>query len=312
MSLIYLQHSRARLIHTATELVMENSGNNKASLFDIETFLNNLIQRLFPVWYAVHAAREMPLQPLGVLNPNSFLSHRWLSLHAVFRSLAESLQAQDKEWQPLCDLLEKVLVEREFRRPLSVSALDGIEHSTQEEDWPNLLSWAEHTGAAVAHETAEDFDLCVHRAFPQEESPHRVVYREWDGRYYWQNKEDNAHFAAALLYAHEKQRDMSFSALINVESVNSKVLDRIRNDYWLLLLARESAYPIHDLMVRADLPVALAEFEWRRGDLVFMVARKNNRHVNRILLNLLDNRSTQHILEFGRWLGRRHFPFRNQ
>lgn len=297
---------------------MTTPDNNGMVLTSIETFFNNLLQRLFPVWYAAQASREITLHPIGILNPNSYLSHRWLSLHSVFRSLSESLQAQSSQepagsnWQPLCELLDKLITEREFRRSLSISAIDGIENSSEEEDWPNLQSWAEHSAAGVEHSTAEDFDRCIHQAFPEEEKPHRIVYREWDGRYYWQNKGDVTSFAAAVLYIHETQRDANISALINVESINTKVLDRLRNDYWLLLLKRESAYPVHDLMVRAGLPVALAEFEWRRSDLVFMVARKNDRRVNRILLSLMNNRSTQQILEFGSWLNRRHFPFRNQ
>ncbi|WP_430461610.1 hypothetical protein ACQUQU_02185 [Thalassolituus sp. LLYu03] len=287
-------------------------GNDTPKLLDIETFLNNLLQRLFPVWYAQQAAREAQLLPLGVLNPNSFLSHRWMSLPAIVRALSESLAAHGNDWQALIELLEKLVTEKEYQRPLSISAIDGLEQSSHEQDWPNLLSWAEHAGKDIPHESADDFDAALHRAFPDSNKPHRVVYREWDGRYYWLNKEEPTDLAAALLFAHQKQRSASVNALINVETVNTKVLDRIRADYWLLLLQRESAYPVFDLIARAGLPATLAEFEWRRSDLVFLIARKNNRKLNQIILNLMNNRSTQQILEFGRYLSRQNFPFRNQ
>jgi hypothetical protein len=86
---------------------MDNSGKPTPQAFDIESFFNNLIQRLFPVWYATQAAREISLAPLGTINPNSFLSHRWLSLQAVVQSLRESLQPQGNDWQALIDLLKK-------------------------------------------------------------------------------------------------------------------------------------------------------------------------------------------------------------
>ncbi len=89
---------------------MDNSGKPTPPALDIESFFNNLIQHLFPVWYAGQAAKELSLPPLGTINPNSFLSHRWLSLQAVVKSLHESLKASGKAWQQLIDLMEKLLI----------------------------------------------------------------------------------------------------------------------------------------------------------------------------------------------------------
>ena len=89
------------------------------------------------------------------------------------------------------------------------------------------------------------------------------------------------------------------------------MLDRIHSEFWVLLMTRDSATAIHELLQRAELPAVIADFEWRRSDLAFLIARKNNRKLNQIFLNLLNKRSGQHVLEFGRWLGRHHFPFRN-
>ena len=293
-------------------LKMDNPDSRSFSAESLETLLNNLLQRLFPAWYARQAAREMHLQPLGVLNPNSFLCHRWMSLHAIIKAMNESLLTQGDDWQALTGLLGKLIIEKEYTRPLSITALDGLEQSSMENDWPNLQSWAEHAGKDLPHESADDFDQQAKLAFPDANKPHRVVYREWDGRYYWINPDDAPHLAAALIYAQQKQRSISFNATINVESINDKALDNIRADYWLILLTRESAYPVFDLISRAGLPAVLCEFEWRRSDLVFLVGRKNNRKLNQVILNLLDNRSNQQILEFGRFLARQNFPFRNQ
>lgn len=288
---------------------MKNSG----SFFtELETFLNNLLQRLFPVWYATQAAREIQLEALGSLNPPSFLSHRWLSLHAVVQGLQQSLQAQGSDWLELQELLSKLLVEKEYPRRLSITAIHGVEQSQHDQDWPNLLAYAEQLPEERLIDSAEDFDTRLHEAFPEANKPHRVVYREWDGRYYWINPDEPDQLAALQRYAHEHQRDTAINATISVESLNSKVLDRIRNDWWLLLLKRDSAYLLHNLMSQGNLPVALGEFEWRRSDLVFLIARKSNRSINRIILNLLNNHPSQEALEFGRFLSRQHFPFRNQ
>jgi len=289
----------------------ETEGTN-ADPLDIEGFFNRILQSLFPAWYAKQAAREMRLQPLGVLNPNSFLCHRWMSLHAIVAALSESLQAHDSDWKDLSELLSKLVTERELKRPVSIMALDGLEQSSQEEEWPNLLSWAEHTCGSISFESEDDFDRNLRDAFPDSNKPHRMVYREWDGRYYWINNGDSPAFAAALRYAQQKQRNANIQATLSIEGVNQKALDRIRSDYWLLLLTRDSAYPMFDLISRAELPAVMGEFEWRRSDLVFLVGRKNSRKLNQIMLNLLNNRSSQQILEFGRWLSRQNHPFRNQ
>lgn len=289
--------------------MMKNSGS---LLTEFETFLNQLLQRFFPVWYAAQAAREMQPEPLGSINPVSFLSHRWLSLHAVLQGLQQSLQAQGSDWLELQELLSKLLVEKEYPRRLSITAIHGVEQSQHEQDWPNLSVYAEHNCDSINIGGAEDFDTLLHQTFSTEHKPHRVVYREWDGRYYWLNPDEPDGLAALQLYAHEHQRDASFSALINVESLHSRVLERLCQDWWLLLLKRDSAYLLHDLMSRGNLPVAMGEFEWRRSDLVFLAARKNNRSINRIFLNLLNHHSSHEVLDFANFLNRQHFPFRNQ
>lgn len=286
--------------------------NTERSGLDFEAMLNNLLQRLFPAWYASHAVKEMALTPIGTLNPNSYLSHRWLSLHSVIKSVQTSLASGGEQWQALNQLLEKLIVENQYPRPLSISAIVGVELSEADEDWPALLYYAEQYCDDVPWQSAVEFDHNLSQSFPDDDKPFNVVYREWDGRYYWQNKEEPRHFAAALRYVHHTGRDASISALINVESLHQATFDRIRHDYWLLVMNRDNGYQLADLLSRANLDNLLCEFEWRRSDLILLVAPKNNKAINQILLNLQNNRSTQQITDFGRFLSRYHRPFRNQ
>lgn len=285
---------------------------SEASGIDIEALLNSLIQRLFPVWYANQAVKELPLGNMGTLNPNSFLSHRWLSLHSVIQAMQTSLENADSQWQELSTLLGKLIVENDYQRPLSVSAIQGLEYSSIEEPYPNLVTYAEHNLGAINWESAEDFERNLKSAFVQEDSPHRVVYREWDGRYYWVNKEEAHHFAAVIMHCQHKQRDATINALINVESLHMPTLDNLRSKFWLLIMRRDDAYQVIDLLNKASLPVFPCEFEWRRSDLLILACPKNNTKLNTILLNLQNNRSNQQITDLGRFLNRYHRPFRNQ
>lgn len=283
-----------------------------SSVFDIEAFFNTLVQRLFPVWYANQAVKELPLTDIGIINPNSHLSHRWLSLHSVVQAMQSSLENAGDNWQPLHTVLAKLISENDYQRPLSITAIQGVELGSEDEDWPSLLSYADHCCENIDWSSAEDFDRNLHQAFPDEEKPFSIVYREWDGRYYWLNKTEPVNFVAALKHAREKHRDASIQANINVESLHASALDALRSQYWLLLMNREDAYKVHDLINHTELSAILCEFEWRRSDLVVLTCRKNNKDLNSILLNLQNNRSSQQILDLGQYLSRHHHPFRNQ
>jgi hypothetical protein len=286
--------------------------NGSDSVFDLEAFLNSLIQRLFPVWYATQAVKELPLGDMGSLNPNSFLSHRWLSLHSVVQAMQGSLENADPQWQELAKLLPKLIIENDYQRPLSVSAIQGVEYSSHEEELPSLLAYAEAFADKIPWEKTEQFEHNLAKAFPDADKPHRVIYREWDGRYYWVNKDEPNHLAAVLMHCHHKQRDARINAHINVESLHMPTLDAIRAKFWLLVMRRDDAYRVLDLLNQANMAVLPCEFEWRRSDLLVLVCRKNNHKLNTILLNLQNNRSSQQITDLGRYLSRHHHPFRNQ
>jgi hypothetical protein len=280
--------------------------------FDIEQFLNLIFQRLFPRWYARQAAKEIQLPELGDINPGSFLSHRWLSLLSTHEAIAESLRSASPEWQPLCDQLTALLTETEYKRNLSITAIHGIQNSQCDDELPDLMSYAQQQCEDIPHETPEDFDQNIHQAFPDAERPFHVCYREWDGRYYLMNKEEPRYFGALRLQCASKHRDFNLPCIIHVEAVHNRTLDRIRAGYWLLLLKRESAYQLFQLMKNAKLPCEIAEFEWRRSDLVFFIARKNNPTINQVLLTLLGNHNSKQVIDWGRFLSRSRFPFHNK
>lgn len=279
--------------------------------FDLELFFNRLLQRLFPAWYAVQAAKELPLETMGPINPNSFTSRRWLSVEQALDACQSTLRDAGDEWQPLHALLGQLRVVNEVRQTIALTDLNGIEYSQYNEDWPNLKAYAEHTVGDHAWESAEEFDQNVRTAFPNDQAPFTVRYREWDGRYVLVNDSDSRALSATLHHINHKQRDHKIKANLIVESINASALEKLQQQYWMVLMKREPAYQVLDLLQRANLNAISAEFETRRPDLVFLVARKQNNTINRVMLNLMNQRSSQQIQDFGRYLVNHHFPFKS-
>ncbi len=276
--------------------------------FDLEAWLNRLLQRLFPVWYATQAARELPLEAMGPLNPSSHLRQHWLSINDTLHAVQTSLADAGEDWQALHQLLGQLLVEQEVKRSWLITAIQGVDQGDNSQEWPSLLSYAESCCDSQEWQSNDDFERLVAQAFPTSEEPHRLVYREWDGRCYWLNQGHSDELALAQLHAAHKQRDKHIPALMLVEQLNQTVLEKLRQNYWMLLMTRRRAYQVLDLLLQADLPAVLAEFEPRRSDLVLLTAVKDNKSINKILFSLMHNRSTQQIIDFGRLVGRQHFP----
>ena len=280
--------------------------------FDLEQFINLIAQKLFPRWYARHAVKEVELNEMEAINPESYLCHRWLSIISVHEAAAESLLSAHAKWHPLAELLKKTIVDNEYPRKLSITAIKGVKSSQCDDDYPDLLSYAAQQADQIPHETDEDFNNNIEQAFTSEEGLPQICYREWDGRYYLMNTEEPRHLGALLLQCKNKQRDHSLSCNIHVESIQGRILDRIRSGYWMLLMKRENAYQLYQLLKPAKLHCEIAEFEWRRSDLVFFVATKSNPAMNQILLILLSNHNSKQVVDWGRFLSRTHFPFHNQ
>lgn len=275
----------------------------------LEGLLNYWMLRLFPAWYLSQVAKALELTPIGSLNPPSFLAHRWLSLQSVCQALGQSLSADDAQWQPLVQQLNKLLQEKELSRSYNLMAIRGVEQSKYSDEWPSLIAYANEALEPAQHiQSNDEFNETIEQAFPESQRPHRIVYREWDGRAYWINPQEPTELALLQHYGHGHQRDGQFYAKIHIESLNNQALEKIRHNWWLLVASRNDIEPFAELMRTANLPVTLANFEWRRDDLAILVAPKSSRKVNQVLLSMLHQRSSLEVLELSSYISRHHHP----
>ena len=288
-----------------------NNEKASASGFDLEQLINLIVQRLFPRWYARQAVKEMSFPELGEINPKSFLCHRWLSLSSAHEAAAESLVGSDKQWHSLADLLKKLIIENEYPQSLSIAAIDGVKISQCDHDYRDLIHYGQQQADQIPQFTDNEYNRNITLAFPEKQQPFYVCYREWDGRYYFINQDEPRHFAALLMQGKNQQRDYKLTCTINVESIQGRMLERLRSGFWMLLMKREFAYQLYQLMNQGKLACEIAEFEWRRSDLVFFITRKTDPVANEIMVNLLANHSSKQIIDWGLFLNRAHFPFQN-
>ncbi len=279
---------------------------------DIETWFNLILQRLFPVWYCVRYVTEMPIEAIGELNPKSFLSHRWLSLHDCHIAAASSLEPAGEQWHDCASLLRQVYSTRTLKRYLSVRNISAIESSTVDDDHKNILAYAEAECKDIPNNHAEHFDHMSRELFGEQGKHYPVVYREWDGRYYYRNEGEPRTLAALILHCREKGRDLTFKAEIEVQSADLRVVEILRSRYWLLVMKRDAAYQLAYLIRAAKIPCQLAEFEWRRSDLVFLVLKKTDYRTAQIVEALVRRHFPRSVIEWGRYLCTHQFPYRNR
>jgi hypothetical protein len=294
-----------------TEDVVAPSKKKSAGMgiMGIETWLNLLLQRLFPVWYCERYVSEMSIEMIGELNPRSFLSHRWLSVAATNKAAAESLANSGDEWKDLVSLLPKVIKTKTFKRYLSIKNVMAVESSVVDLDYSNLLDYGEVEAKNIPNTDAEHFDDINRQLFNEKGKYYPFVYREWDGRYYYRNGEvEPKQFSALLLHCRDKKRDLSVRAEIEIQYADLRIVEIIRSRYWMLLMKRDAAYQISYLIRSAKIPCQLAEFEWRRTDLVFLVLKKTAQ----IVESLTRKHFPRSVVEWGRWLCTHQVPFRNR
>jgi hypothetical protein len=184
---------------------------------NLEVWLNMLLQRLFPAWYAVRYAREMKMGLIGELNPRSFLCHRWLSLPAIHASAADALENAGPLWLEAASLLRKVTRHKLHKRYLSITNLLAIENCDVEQDYPSLVEFAEACCAEMVPDSADDFSILLNQTFDEKKAPFPVAYREIDGRYYFKNNDNGKPLAALILACRDKGRDVNLNCEIEVE-----------------------------------------------------------------------------------------------
>lgn len=292
-----------------------SSSKKKSSgigFLDLETWFNLLLQRLFPVWYCVRYVTEMPMEMIGDINPRSFLSHRWLSVASVNQAAAESLAKAGDQWQDLATLLPKIAKSKSFKRYLSIKNVSAVESSTVDADYSNLFEYGEGESKDIANHHAEHFDQLSHELFNEPGKHYPFVYREWDGRYYYRNEDEPKKLAALLLHCRDRSRDLTVRAEIEIQYADLRTVEIMRSRYWMLLMKRDSAYQIAYLIRAAKIPCQLAEFEWRRSDLVFLVLKKTDYRTAQIVEALVKKHFPRSVIEWGRWLCTHQVPFRNR
>ncbi|MEH6345839.1 MAG: DUF6685 family protein [Bermanella sp.] len=286
--------------------------NSIFNLVDLETWFNLLLQRLFPVWYCVRYVTEMPIENLSEINPKSFLSHRWLSINDANQAAAASLDLAGEQWQDCASLLRKIYKTRTFKRYLSIRNVNAVESSTVDAEYKTLLDYAETECKDVPTFHAEHFDQMSHEIFGDPNKHYPFVYREWDGRYYFRNQDEPRTFAALLLHCREKGRDLTVRAEMEIQYADLRALEVLRSRYWLILMKREAAYQIAYLVRAAKIPCHLAEFEWRRSDLVFLVLKKTDYRTAQIVDAIVQRHFPKSAIEWGRYLCTHQVPFRNR
>ncbi len=289
------------------------NNNKDLSGFQIETWFNMLLQRLFPVWYCIRFITESPMAFIGDINPKSHLAHRWLSVTKVCKSAAESLLKGGDDWADCADLLAKIPKTRSLRRYISIRNLLAVEHCTDEGEYPTLLEYAEHNSIDIPNSHAEHFERLAHIAFPDDHKAYHVEYHEIDGRYFLYNDTtEPKELGALLLQCRDRQRDLNIKADIDIEFVDMRAVEIMRSRYWLLIMKRDTAYQLAYLIRACDISCQLAEFERRRSDLVILVIKKNNAKAVRIVEALVRTHLPRSVVEWGRYLSKHQYPYRNR
>lgn len=294
--------------------ILPGKAGKKSSigLGQLEIWANVLLQRMFPVWYCVRYITEMSMELVGDINPRSFLSHRWLSVGAANKAAAKSLLQASSQWHDCAELLKRIHKVRTFKRYFSVRNVMAVEQSDVGEGYGHILEYANSECRDIPNSHAEHFDQMSTELFGDKTKHYPFVYREWDGRYYYKNLEEPLQLGALLQHCHEKNRDLTVKGLIEIEYADIHAVELLRSRYWLLLMKRESANQIAYLVRAANIPCQLADFEWRRSDLIFMVLKKNDYRTAQIVEALVLKHFPKSVIDWGRYLCTHQYPFRNR
>jgi hypothetical protein len=224
----------------------------------------------------------------------------------------ESLANSGNEWADLVSLLPKVIRTKTFKRYLSIKNVTAVESSVVDVDYSNLLDYGEAEAIDIPNNHAEHFDDISRELFDEKGKHYPFVYREWDGRYYYRNQDEPKKLSALLVHCRDKNRDLSIRAEIEIQYADLRIVEIIRSRYWMLLMKRDAAYQIAYLIRSAKISCQLAEFEWRRSDLVFLVLKKTDYRTAQIVEALTRKHFPRSVIEWGRWLCTHQVPFRNR
>jgi hypothetical protein len=284
-------------------------GQPPPSAFDLEALLNKWTQRAFPAWYATHFAEEMLIDDLGELNAHHFTAKKWMSLSNICQNAAQSLHATGEPWHSLAELFEHLIRYTQQKRKFALSQLLFVKESQYTDSFHHMLEYAQVHSVDIPHSTAEDFDRTIQEAFPEAKSPFPVVFREWDGRMYYNNTTEPTLLGALLLQC-KTGRDFKLSCQLTTESVDHRAIEMMRTRYAVLLIKRDSAYILNYLIRSAGLYVTIAEYEWQRSDLCLLIVKRNHYKAQQILHSIIARRSPTKVLDIGHFFATHRYPLK--
>ena len=285
-----------------------------SSTFDtIELWVNRLLMRIAPSWYASQVIRQISMPDYGTLNPSDVNSVEWLSLRRHLEHAAAQLEAAQQGWQSLGKDLQRLLVHKSLQRHVTLNRLNGVRGiSVKSGEFLSLRDWAMAENDLAEFDNSDDFDQAIRDFNASEDSPLKLIYREWDGRMYTTALARLPEMGALIRYGNLHSREISVRATLLLESVNPKVLDHLRNQYWWFILHRRPAIQIASLLQDCGYPaIAIADLPGR-PDMAWLFTSKSNRNLNRVVLNLMTNHSSSGLTELGRYLSRHKYGFRNK
>lgn len=284
----------------------------KKSRFSLEVIINRWVQKLFPVWYACEACKEVDLVALGQpLNPPSFLHSRWIDIASIVNQIDQSLADDDVKWGSLKKLLGELVVVRQARRNLNVDLLSGVVFSEHREDYINLLAYAQNHCEGIEVETSQHFEGNLQACFPKSEQPIQVGYREWDGRYYWKNETEPTYLGALILQnSMGNKRDVVVPAEVQVESFKSSIIDQITSQYWVIVMHQDSFALVDELLSPAGFDKKSVTFSANYPQLRLLIFNKKSKALNRAVFNLLLSHSHSQVLDLFRYLQRTYKPLK--
>ena len=277
-----------------------------------EIWVNRLLMRIAPAWYASQVIRSMPMPDFGTLNPADIRSEEWLSLTSQISHASEYLSQLPGGWQVLAGDLKKLVSGKVLQRHVSINRLNGIQGLKGKAlDFPSLRDWAMAQNDLGEPQSADEFDQAVFEFNASEHTPLPLRYREWDGRMYTSAADSLEEIGKLYRYALTHQCDISVRATLTLETVNAKKLEHLRSHYWWFIMHQRSALQIASLLNDCGYPAAAVSNLPGRPDMAYLFASKASRPLNRVILSLMTHNSSTSLMEFGRYLSRHRFSFRN-
>ncbi len=278
--------------------------------FNLEAMINRWVQRLFPQWYACAACKEVELHVMGSLNPQSFLQSNWLNVKQIVNLISQASK-EDKSYQKLHRLLEQLIITRKARRNFDIHKLSAVLFAEQPTDYLNILAYAQNRCNELEMNSNQDFERHLALCFPPEERPIQVAYQEWDGRYFWKNKQEPLYLGALFLQNSKgRKRDVILPAEIEVACFKSAVIDEIVDKYWVLVLHYKSVPILNELFELAGFHRQIISLPQINPTLRILVADKQNKALNTAVMNLLLNHGRNQVTDLFRYLQRRYKPFK--